>query len=79
MIVNINMFGVLLLYRIRLLEKWDKVIIIDIRSQNINTNLIKKVSCPDKLMATIRKDYLFNLGWRQDYYLLLISIQNFTL
>ena len=45
------MFGVSLLYRIRSLEKWAKVIIIDIRCWDIKTNIIEKVSCLDKLTA----------------------------
>ena len=56
------MFGVLFLYRIKSLEKWAKVITIDIRDWNIKTDLIKKVSYLDKLIATIKKDYVFSLS-----------------
>ena len=68
MIANINMFRVLFLYKVRSLEKWAKIITID-----ITLELIEKISCPKKLMATIRKDYIFSLSWRQDYYLLLVA------
>ena len=64
MIVNINMFKVLFLYRIRSPEKWAKIITIDIKSWNIKTDLIEEVSCSDKLTATIRKDHVFSLNWR---------------
>ena len=64
MIMNINMFKLLFLYKVRSLEKWAKIITINIRGWNIKTDLIEKVSCPDKLMATIRKSYVFGLDWR---------------
>ena len=43
------------------------------RSWNIKTNLIKKVSYLDKLTATIRKGYIFSLSRRQHYCLLLVA------
>ena len=67
------MFEVLLLYKVRFLEKWAKVITIDMRGWNIKTNLIEKVSYSDKLMTTIRKSHVFSLSWRQDYCLLLMA------
>ena len=67
------MFGVFFLYRIRSLEKWAKVITIDMRGWNIKTNLIEKASHLDKLIATIRRDHVFNLSWKQGYYPLLAA------
>jgi len=60
--VNIDVFGVLLLYKIELLKNYTKIITIEIRSWNIKTNLIKEVPCLDKLMATIRKDNILSLS-----------------
>ena len=48
-------------------------IIIDIRSWNIKTNLIEKVSCPDKITVIIRKGYVLSLSSRQNYYFLLAT------
>jgi len=60
--MNINMFGALLLYKVRFLEKWAKVITIDMRDWNIKTDLIEKVSHLNKLMATIKKGHIFSLS-----------------
>ena len=43
------------------------------RSQNIKTNLIKKVSCLDELIALIRKSYILSLSWKQNYCFLLVT------
>jgi len=43
------------------------------RSQNIKTNLIKKVSCLDKLTVIIKKSYILSLSWRQNYCFLLVT------
>jgi len=72
-IANINMFKMLLLYRVKPSEKWAKIIIIDMRGWNIKTNLIEKVSHLDKLTAIIRKSYVFSLSWIQGYYFLLAA------
>ena len=55
------MFGVLFLYRIRFPEKQAKIIVINMRSWKIKTNLIKEASYLDKLTAIIRESHIFSL------------------
>ena len=50
MVANINVFGMLFLYRIRSPEKWAKIIAINMRSWNIKIDLIEKASYLGKLI-----------------------------
>ena len=51
-----------ILFSLRSLEKWAKIITIEIKIWNIKTNFIEEVSCPNKLMASIRKGYVLSLS-----------------